>query len=64
MSKSSEVAQRRHVREKGVIDHLADKVFEPTHTIHEAKTAEGLPVEDQVRKEWNPREGGLPIFSR
>jgi hypothetical protein len=22
----------------------------------------GLPVEDQVRKEWDPRKGGLPIF--
>jgi hypothetical protein len=30
VSKPSEAAQRRHVREKGVIDHLADKVFEPT----------------------------------
>src|SRR6478752_6958153 len=22
----------------------------------------GLPVEDQVRKEWDPRKGGLPTF--
>jgi hypothetical protein len=21
-----------------------------------------LPVEDQVRKEWDPRKGGLPTF--
>jgi hypothetical protein len=57
--------KRRHVREKGVIDHLADKVFEPTASIderptHSPTTSTGLPVEEQVRKEWNSRKGGFP----
>jgi len=52
-----------------VIDHLADKVFEPTGSIdeqptHSPTTSTGLPIEDQVRKEWNSRKGGLPILSR
>jgi hypothetical protein len=29
MARPSEAARPRHVREKGVIDHLAEKVFEP-----------------------------------
>jgi hypothetical protein len=68
MAKPSEAAQRRHIREKTVIDHLADKVFEPTaeeeHATQDATTSTGLPVEDQVRKEWDPQKGGLPIFTR
>jgi hypothetical protein len=68
MSKPSEAAQRRHVREKGVIDHLADKVFEPMaeeeHATQDATTSTGLPVEEQVRKEWDPRKEGLPTFFR
>ena len=27
-------------------------------------TSNGLPVEDQVRKEWDPRKDGLPTFWR
>jgi hypothetical protein len=68
MAKPSEAAQRRHVREKGVIDHLADKVFEPTaeeeHATKDATTSTGLPVEGQILKEWDPRKGGLPTFYR
>ena len=57
--------RRRHVREKGVIDHLADKVFEPTgsidkQTTHSPTTSTGQSVEGQVRKEWNSRKGGFP----
>jgi hypothetical protein len=60
---------RRHVREKAVVDRVADKLFEPGsaddgHTVQDPKTSTGLPVEEQVRKEWNPRKGGLPILSR
>jgi len=25
-------------------------------------TDEGLSIENQVRKEWDPKKGGLPIF--
>ena len=69
MSESSDRMKRRHIREKSVIDHLADKVFEPAASIdeqsnHNATTANGQPIEEQVRKEWSPRKGGLPIFSR
>ena len=60
--------KRRHVREKRVIDHLAEKVFEPLpekapeHSVQNPTTDTGLPVEEQVRKQWNPKKGGLPIF--
>jgi hypothetical protein len=60
--------KRRHIREKAVIDHLADKVFEPAASIdgkpnHGPTTSTGLPVEEQVRKEWDSRKGGLPVLS-
>jgi len=69
MPVSPDRMKRRHVREKVVIDHLADKVFEPAASIdepaiHSPATSTGLPVEEQVRKEWNPRKGGLPILCR
>jgi hypothetical protein len=62
--------RRRHVREKSVIDHLARKLFEPKpETAPEnggaspgPVTDTGLSVEEQVRKEWDPGKGGLPIF--
>jgi len=65
----SDRMKRRHVREKTVIDHLADKMFEPETSIdgqpnHAPTTSTGLPIEEQVRKEWNPRKGGLPILNR
>ena len=69
MPKSSDRTKRRQVREKAVIEHLAKRLYEPTapgdgeQTAHSPTTATGLPVEEQVRKEWNPRRGGLPIFS-
>jgi hypothetical protein len=70
MAKTQDRMERRHIREKSVIDDLADKVFEPTasteddHATQDATTSTGLPVENQVRKEWNPKKGGLPIFHR
>ena len=70
MPKSPDRMTRRHVREKAVIKHLAEHVFEPkaSHepepTVHGSTTDTGLPVEGQVRKEWNPREGGLPILTK
>jgi hypothetical protein len=60
--------QRRHVREKTVIDHLADKVFDasssPEASTQSPTTEAGQSVEKQVRKEWNPKKGGLPIFNK
>lgn len=64
----NEASRRRHVREKAVIDHLSEKMFtRRTPAAEEAapqgsQTETGLPVEGQVRKEWNPKKGGLPIF--
>ena len=68
MAKARGRTQRRHVREKATIDHLVQDVYEPKapekekHTARSPKTSTGLPVEDQVRKEWDPRRGGLPTF--
>jgi hypothetical protein len=60
--------KRRHVRDKAVIDHLADKVFKPGSNPdagrQRATTDTGLSVEKQVRKTWDPKKGGLPIFHR
>ena len=66
--KARERTQRRHVREKATIDHLVRDVYEPkapdeTHE-HSPTTSTGLPVEDQVCKEWDPRKGGLATFWR
>ena len=70
MPKGLTNTQRRHIREKNVIDHLARKLFEPKRepaaensTGHPSSTTETeLSVEDQVRKEWDPGKGGLPTF--
>jgi hypothetical protein len=69
MAKSRDRTERRHIREKTVIDHLAEKMFDPPpaddgHTVQDSTSSTGLPVEEQVRKEWNPRKGGLPTFWR
>lgn len=53
--------------EKSVIDHVADKLVAPAPPAKEEMqpplTADGKPVEEQVRKEWDPKKkGGLPIF--
>ena len=67
MAKAPGPTQRRHVREKATIDHLVQDVYKPKpandkHSGHTSTTSSGLPVEDQIRKEWDPRKGGLPIF--
>jgi hypothetical protein len=71
MAKDLEAQRRRHVREKSVIDHLARKTHSPKSIEQESKptkpsptTSTGLSVEEQVRKEWDPRKGGLPTFFR
>jgi hypothetical protein len=70
MANTPDRMKRRHVREKAVIDHLAEKVFDPSASpgaeavTHGSTTEDGFPVEEQVRKEWNPRKGGLPTFCR
>jgi hypothetical protein len=70
MAKGLANTHRRHVREKSVIDHLARELFKPKPepaaehgTEHHSPTTEtGLPVEEQIRKEWDPSKGGLPTF--
>ena len=68
MTNAPERTQRRHLREKATIDHLVHGVTKPQppderHPRRSPTTSTGLPVEDQVRKEWDPRKGGgLPIF--
>jgi hypothetical protein len=71
MAKDLEAQRRRHVREKSVIDHLAREVHNPKSFEKKKKpdkpspiTSTGLSVEEQVRKEWDPRKGGLPTFFR
>lgn len=57
--------RRRHRREKATIDHLVDRVFEPgsrEQPQQPGATENGASVEEQVRKEWDPRKGGLPTF--
>ncbi|HVI76604.1 MAG TPA: hypothetical protein VM715_00265 [Candidatus Acidoferrum sp.] len=61
--------KRRHVRDKSVIDHLAREMFQPKpepasekSTSPSETTDTGLSIEDQVRKEWDPKKGGLPTF--
>lgn len=62
--------QRRHIREKSVIDHVARELFAPKPETAAGNGTEppgsttqtGLPVEEQVRKEWDPGKGGLPTF--
>ena len=67
MAKTPERMRRRHVREKSTIDHLVQDVYKPKspdeqHASHSSTTSTGLPVEDQVRKEWDPRKGAFPLF--
>lgn len=58
--------RRRHRREKATIDHLVDHVFDPESEENRQRpstTDSGTPVEEQVRKEWDPKQsGGLPTF--
>src|SRR5215211_5242991 len=61
--------RRRHVREKSIIDHVARDLYKPPpepaveKSDHPKSTTDtGLSVEDHVRKEWDPSNGGLPTF--
>jgi hypothetical protein len=59
--------QKRHKREKATIQHLVDKVHEDKPAegrLQNPTTDSGLPVEEQLRKEWDPKKGGLPTFWR
>jgi hypothetical protein len=58
--------RRRHRREKATIDHLVERVFDPESQENRQQpetTDSGASVEEQVRKEWDPKQsGGLPTF--
>jgi hypothetical protein len=58
--------RRRHRREQATIDHLVDRVYDPKTPEKKPRsstTESGISVEEQVRKEWDPKKGGgLPIF--
>jgi hypothetical protein len=59
--------RRQHRRGRAIIDHLIDQGIDgkaPKGSIHSPTTESGQPVEEQVRKEWDPTTGGLPIFIR
>ena len=65
MAKSLDRTAKRHTREKAVIDHLVKEQPKPADEkseIQSPNTSTGLPVEEQVRKDWDPRKGGLPVF--
>jgi hypothetical protein len=49
--------QQRHY----VADEPAAEADSPDATVRSPTTETGLPVEEQIRKEWDPkRQGGLP----
>lgn len=59
--------ERQQVSDEAVIDHLANEVKEEKnsesgHSVRSPTTGDGTPVEEQVRKEWDPHKGGLPTF--
>jgi hypothetical protein len=59
--------RRWHRRDKVIIDHLTgdlDKARPSNGRLHSPTTDSGLPVEGQIRKEWDPMTGGLPVFLR
>ena len=60
-------AVRRHLREKAIVRDAAKDVARtpPSEaTTHKSRTDDGLSVQDQVRKTWSPKKGGLPTFLR
>ena len=68
MAEDKAPIQRRQVRDQATIDHLVHGVYQPKsdnqqRTVRSPTTSTGLPIEEQVRKEWDPRKmGGLPTF--
>ena len=61
-----QIARRRHRREKSASNqHLVDRLSAPKPAAKDLKkpmTEKGLSIEGQVRKKWDPKKGGLPIF--
>ena len=56
---------RQVMREKAVVRQAAKKVRLADQGRQREETTEtGLSVEGQVRKQWNPGQGGLPTFLR
>jgi hypothetical protein len=67
MSDISKRTRRRYIREKAVVRDAANGVQQQPSSdgqVQGSETETGLPIEDQVRKEWNPRNGGLPILTQ
>src|SRR3954453_15727846 len=69
MANELEKTRRRHVREKSVIDHVARDLFKPPPEPAAQKsdkpkptTDTGLPIEEQVRKEWARVRAGCRRF--
>jgi hypothetical protein len=70
MAKGLADTRCRHVRAKSAIDRSARELFEPKRGFAAENGAEYpgsttdtvLSVEEQMRREWDPSEGGLPIF--
>ena len=62
--------ERPQARDDSIIGHVARELFKPKGAPPAKReegrlsptTSTGLPVEEQVRKEWDPRKGGLPTF--
>ena len=66
---NAERAVRRHMREKATIDKIVKGVPKPKSVptdqpVPSPTTSTGVPVEEQIRKEWGPDKGGLPVFWR
>jgi hypothetical protein len=62
---NDKASQKRHKREKATIDHLVERLYENKPAeghVQSPTTNSGLPVEEQVLKEWDPKKGGLPTF--
>jgi len=63
---SRQSTSERQKHEEATIDHLAEKDYEEKPkdgAVQSPTTESGMPVEEQVRKEWDPKkEGGLPTF--
>ena len=61
--------EKQHVCERAIVEHVADLVVrnatDRQHRVHSPTTPDGEPVEEKVRKEWDPqRNGGLATFCR
>ena len=59
------IARRRPRCEKSTTDYLGGKMYAPkpvAKDLRQPMTDQGLSIEGQVQKKWNPKKGGLPIF--